>query len=333
MKVLLTGAAGSIGHHALEQLLCTKHTITVLEIKNKKTVKRLRPYYNKINLAWGSITDVSTINELIINQDIVIHLAGLIPPVADKNPKLTKQVNYFGTKNIVDAIKSLNKHCFLMFASSISVYGDRVDNYSISVNDQCKISEGDYYAQIKKETEEMIQKSGIEYTIFRLSAIMDVPKIDPLMFHMPLDTKLEITTARDTARAFIKGIEYRKILNHKIYNLGGGKDCRTTYRDFIKKCFKIYGLNYKHLDERSFANQNFHCGYYIDGNQLNDLIDFRRDTLTTYYKYLGNNINGFTYKMTKLLSYFIIRKLNKSSEPRKAINENNESLIARFFKH
>ena len=27
---------------------------------------------------------------------------------------------------------------------------------------------------------------------------MDIPKVDPLMFHMPLDTKLEIATARDT---------------------------------------------------------------------------------------------------------------------------------------
>lgn len=332
MKVLLTGAAGSIGHHVLEQLLNAEHEITILDIKSKKNKKILKPFYNKINLAWGSITDVKKIKDLIKNQDIVIHLAGLIPPFADKHPGLTKQINYFGTKNIVDAIRNLNKNCFLMFASSISVYGDRVKKYLISIKDKCKISNGDYYAKIKKDTEKMIRNSGIDYTIFRLSAIMDVPKIDPLMFHMPLDTKLEIATARDAARAFVKGIGYKEQLNHNVYNLGGGKDCRITYRDFLKECFKIYGLNYKYLDEKAFATQNFHCGYYIDGDILNDLIDFRRDTLTTYYKYLGDHVGGFKKELTKLLSYFILLRLNKSSEPSGALKKNNKGLIARFFK-
>ena len=84
-----------------------------------------------------------------------------------------------------------------MFSSSISVYGDRLNNYQIKVGDKLKNSDGDYYALVKIQTEDMIKKSNTNHTIFRLTAIMDKPQIDPLMFHMPLDTKLEIATARD----------------------------------------------------------------------------------------------------------------------------------------
>lgn len=331
MNVLLTGAAGTVGHHTLEQLIDQNYNVTVIERKNKKTIKRLKPYLDKITLIWGDITDTVLINELVKGQDAVIHLAGLIPPYADEWPELTRRVNYFGTKNIVDAISKYNEQCFLMFSSSISVYGDRVSNYNIKVNDKLKHSEGDYYAFIKIKTEEMIEESDINYTIFRLTAIMDVPEIDPLMFHMPLDTKLEIATARDTARAFVNGIKHINALNKHIYNLGGGESCRTTYRDFLKECFKIYGLNYSRLDELAFAEKNFHCGYYSDGYILNDIVDFRQDTLDSYYQYLRSHVGTFKRILTSIFSYFILLKLNRSSEPKRALKENSKILIKRFF--
>lgn len=332
MKVLLTGAAGSVGHHVLDQLLKEKHTVTVIEMKTARAENILKPYYKKVILKWGSITERNLVNELVKGQNIVIHLAGLIPPAAGVNPELTKNINYFGTKNIVDAIKNYNPDCFLMFSSSISVYGDRVDKYLINVTDQFKISEGDYYAKIKLETEALIKNSGINYTIFRLSAIMDVPAIDPLMFHMPPDTKLEIASGRDTARAFVNGINFKEDLNKNTYNLGGGVLCRTTYREFLKGCFKVFGLDYKHLDETAFATQNFHCGYYEDGDVLNEIVDFQTDTLDTYYDYLGTHVSKLQKKMAGLFSYFILDKLNRSSEPRMAMKKENKGLISRFFK-
>ena len=332
MRVLLTGASGTVGHHVIYKLLEKKYTVTILELDNKKNRKVLKPYENLTNIIWGSITDSSLINNIVLEQDIVIHLAGLIPPYADHHEELTRTINYGGTKNIVDAIKENNPKCFLMFASSISVYGDRVCNYNITINDELNISEGDYYALIKKQTEEMIIESNINYTIFRLSAIMDIPKTDPLMFHMPLETKLEITTAKDTASAFVNGISYIKELNHSIYNLGGGEQCRTTYREFLKDCFNIYGLNYKYIDEKLFADKNFHCGYYKDGYILDDIIHFRKDTLSSYYMYLKSNVSFVKKLVTKICSYIIIKSLNSKSETYIAMKSNDQKLLKRFFK-
>jgi nucleoside-diphosphate-sugar epimerase len=330
MKVLLTGACGAVGHHAIPILIEQGHDVTVFELKTKKNIAQLNKYIDRVKIVYGNITDRKTVFDACKDQDAVIHLAGVIPPLADREPKLTYEVNYEGTKNIVDAIKE-SAHGFLMFASSISVYGDRVEDYQIKVSDPVQFSQDDYYAFIKKMTEDMIVESGIEFTIFRLTAIMDTPRIDPLMFHMPLDTKLEIASARDTARAFVFGLQKMSQLRGKIYNLGGGELCRCSYRELLKNCFAIYGLNYKYLDEKAFANRNFHCGYYMDGDDLNDIIDFRQDSLASYYEYLKSHVSVHQKFMTSIFSYFIINRLNRKSEPSIALKSNDADLIRKYF--
>ncbi len=331
MKVLLTGACGAVGHHAITMLIDQGHEVTVFELKTKRNVSKLRKYKDIATIIYGNVIDRKTVFEVCKHQDAVIHLAGVIPPLADRDPQLTFEVNYKGTKNIVDAIKE-NEHGFLMFASSISVYGDRVDDYQITVSDAVKFSQDDYYANVKKMTEDMIITSGIEYTIFRLTAIMDTPRIDPLMFHMPLDTKIEIASGRDTARAFVLGIEKKNQLLGKIFNLGGGESCRCSYQELLKSCFEIYGLKYNHLDEMGFANYNFHCGYYMDGDQLNDILDFRTDTLDSYFDYLRSHVSVTQKRMANLFSYIILSNLNARSEPRIALKSQNNEIIRKYFR-
>ena len=98
-----------------------------------------------------------------------------------------------------------------MYSSSISVYGDRITNPHITTSDPINISFGDHYAKTKSKAESAIQNSALDWTIFRLTAIMGLNnhKISPLMFHMPLNTSIEICTPMDTARAYENGIEKR----------------------------------------------------------------------------------------------------------------------------
>ena len=331
MKVLLTGACGAVGHHAIPMIIDQGHELTVFDLKTNKNISELSRYADKATIVYGNVTDRTAVFEVCKNQDAVIHLAGVIPPLADRDPQLTLEVNFKGTKNFVDAI-SESGHGFLMFASSISVYGDRVDDYQISLSDTIKFSQDDYYAHVKKMTEDMIIASGIEYSIFRLTAIMDKPHIDPLMFHMPLDTKIEIASGRDTARAFVLGLEKKEQIQGRIFNLGGGESCRCSYRELLKGCFAIYGLNYKYLDEKGFANHNFHCGYYKDGDELNDILGFRTDSLQSYYQYLSKHVSITKKTLTKIFSYFILSKLNAQSDPRLALRSHNEELIKKYFR-
>jgi len=312
MKILLTGATGNVGFEALKKLIEHKHEVTVLEIESTKNKKKLNQYKDKIFIVFGSITDQKLINELIVDKDVVIHLAAIIPPLADEKPELAKQANVFGTLNIVNAIERQSKKPFLIYSSSISVYGDRLENYNIKVGDKLQPSFGDKYAETKIAAESIIQNSNIEYTIFRLGAVMGKPKINPLMFHMPLKTKLEIVSNIDVGEALVKSVNHLRELQGQIFNLGGGEQCRTSYHDFLENMFRIYGLNTRDININAFAPNNFHCGYYIDGHKLNNILNFQNDTLITYYERLKKETPIYKRFITSIFSqpilYFMQRK-------------------------
>ncbi len=332
MNVLLTGAAGNVGLETLKFLLKFKHNVTVLELNTRKIKNKLKSFKSKITIIYGSINDKDLIKKLIQGKDAVIHLAAIIPPLADFNHKLAKKVNYYGTKNIVDCIKKEIKKPFLIYSSSISVYGDRVKECNISVTDVLNPSLDDYYAKTKIMTENYIRKSGIPYTIFRLTGIMGLPSLDPLMFHMPLDTKIEFATNTDVGRALSTSLNHLEELNHKTFNLGGGEKFRTTYRAFLQNMLNIYGINYKYLKEEAFATQNFHCGYYADTEVLNNILHFQKDTLNSYFNRVSKEVKWYKKIASKLFSRPICYFLNKSSEPLEAKKNKNNSLIKKFFK-
>ena len=57
-KVLVTGAAGSIGLYTLKYLLSEgKYEITALDLNNKKVIKRLKKYKKRVNVVYGDVND------------------------------------------------------------------------------------------------------------------------------------------------------------------------------------------------------------------------------------------------------------------------------------
>jgi len=281
MRILLTGGSGAVGKEALA-LLTQKddYEIIAFDINTKNSRRIYKKYANRITVIYGNITQKKDIKGVCKDIDCVIHLAAIIPPLADEKPELAHQVNLIGTKNLIESLEKHSPKAFLFFSSSVSVYGDRLDDYLIKVNDKLEASIGDKYAETKIEAERLIKSSSLKWAIFRLSAIMGINnhKISGLMFHMPLATKMEITTPKDTARAFVNGISKQHQLNHKILNLGGGENCRLTYEDFLIKNFKLFGLGKVNFPSKAFGEKNFHCGYYADGNDLEEIVHFRNDT-------------------------------------------------------
>ena len=259
-----------MGYEAVKQLAALKncYNTTVFDLKTKQSEKLLSPFQDDINIVYGDITNKQNVCKAVQNTNVVIHLAALIPPVADEKPDLAEKINVGGTRNLIECLEEYATQAFFMYSSSISIYGDRIENPWISVGDPLKPSVGDEYAKTKIKCEQLIQQSKLNWTIFRLAAIMGKHKISKLMFHMPLNTPMEIATTADTARAFVSGIEKKTELSKQIFNLGGGSQCRILYKDFLQKAFEINGLGKLDFPEGTFAKQNFHCGYYMDGDDL-----------------------------------------------------------------
>ena len=334
-RILITGASGTVGSALLKQILKFKdnYDVTVFDIESRRSKKIFAKYKDQIKCIYGDITDQHDVETACMFQDAVIHLAAIIPPLADKKTGLAHRVNVIGTQNIIRALETYSPGAFFCYASSISVYGDRLENPEINVNDSLNCSDGDYYAQTKIEAETILRNSHLDWTIFRLTAIMGLKnhKISPLMFHMPLNTKIEIATPDDTARAFINAINKKSLLLGKTFNLSGGKKCRTTYKQFLERSFILFGLGKLNFPVNAFAKRNFHCGYYKDGDDLENLLQFRHDTLESYFIKVKCAIPGIQKFFTQLFKPVIKKGLLRKSGPRNAMHKKNISLILRFF--
>jgi nucleoside-diphosphate-sugar epimerase len=334
-KILLTGASGTVGKEVLKQLceLSEIVEITVFDRKTRDSKSFFDKFRDKITLIYGDLAIKKDICEACKNIDFVIHLAAIIPPLADKFPELAKGVNITGTKNLIECIEDQSPKAFFIYSSSISVYGDRKTNPFIKTDDILRASDRDEYALTKIEAEKLIIASKLNWTIFRLTAIMGTNnhKASAIMFHMPLDTPLEIATPEDTGRAFVNAIRHTEELSKKIFNLSGGEKCRIDYFDFLTKSFEIFGLGKPDFADNSFARKNFHCGYYADGDILNDILDFRRDTIEDYFIKVEKSISPIRKILSGILRKIIIGNLQRKSEPLAAMRENNIRDIEHYF--
>lgn len=331
-NVLLTGASGGVGLEVLKQLYdAKKYNITIFDIETSHSVKSFSPFKSEIEIIYGNIANKQDVEFACKNKDVVIHLAAIIPPLADEEPELAKKVNTGGTNNIIRGLEAFSPKAFLLYSSSISLYGDRVKNPYITISDPLIPSEGDEYAHTKIAAENLIKSSKLDWSIFRLCAIMGKHKISKLMFHEPLNTSFEIATLRDTARAFVHAIEKQGELSRKTFNLGGGESCRIMYDDFLKRSFKIAGLGKLDFAPKSFAEQNFHCGFYADGDELENILHFRKDSLETYFEDQKRNTSFIQKALATLFRRPIKYFLQKKSEPLHAYKTNDQKEIKRYF--
>ena len=156
-------------------------------------------------------------------------------------------------------------------------------------------------------------------------------KISGIMFDVPLETPFEIATVRDTARAFVQSIDHREKLTGRIFNLGGGETCRLTYFDFLSRAFNAFGLGKINFPNYAFAKQNFHCGHYIDGDDLEAIIHFRSDDIESYFKRFDASVprvqRFFTLPFAGIIKWFLL----KLSSPYKAYKNGDQEKINFFF--
>lgn len=131
MKIIVTGGAGFIGSHLVEELLHLGHSVIVADDFNAfydPQIKRhnLSGIINDIEVIEGDITEEKTISKLrnIDGVDVIIHLAakaGVRPSIKDPHGYIKTNVN--GTLNMLELAKELEVKKFIL-ASSSSVYGE-----------------------------------------------------------------------------------------------------------------------------------------------------------------------------------------------------------------
>lgn len=331
-KILLTGASGTIGREVLHRLSDrTDVEVVVFDKRTLETMLFYRRYGKKVKLIYGDLSNPEAVKLLPGGFDIVIHLAALLSPKADNKPKLVKKVNVNGTKILINHLESSSPDTFFLYSSCISVYGDRLKNPYINSQDPVMPGENDFYAQSKAEAEDIVRSSGLHWSVFRLTAILKRHKLSRLMFHIPLDTKIETCSPGNAAQAFVNAIDNREKLVSGIFNLGGGEHCRITYRDFLNRIFVMAGLGVPSFPPRAFATQNYHCGFYEDSDVLDNLLHFRTDDLSACLGEIQSRFPPLTRMLLRMLKHTIKANLLRRSTPYWAYITANRRLVEHYF--
>jgi UDP-glucose 4-epimerase len=251
-NILVTGGAGYIGSHIVEQLIKNKEKVIIIDnlvTGYKKLINK------KAKFIKADIKNKSKITKIIKDYNIssIVHLAAYLNvSEAEKNKKKYFQNNIIGTKNLLEACKNSSVKN-IIFSSSCSIYG----NVKGSVSENRKPNPQGYYAYTKYKSEELIKKfskqNKFNYGIlryFNVAGASPSGKIGEIeKSHGHLIKNLAIESLKKKPKIKIFGDDY-------ITRDG------TCIRDYVHVCdladIHIRGLNYLEKNRKSFI---LNCGY------------------------------------------------------------------------
>jgi UDP-glucose 4-epimerase len=177
VKILVTGGAGFIGKHLVNNLLKNGKKVSILDNFSNSDRKSTLLLKNKgVKIFEGDITNFDDVLKATKDQDIVIHLAAKISVSESiKNPLETFRINVEGTKNILVNCKKNNVRK-LIIASSAAIYDDVSKKIKITENGTINpISPyGESKIKMEKEIEKICSENKISYVILRFFNIYGI---------------------------------------------------------------------------------------------------------------------------------------------------------------
>jgi len=154
-KVLVTGGAGFIGSHIVEELVSRNYKVVVLDDFSTGQKSNLENVKDRIKIITGSITKKEVVDKAMKGIEYVFHHAAFVSvPESIKKPKTTWDINIRGTKLLLNAAVK-NKVKRFVFASSAAVYGN---NPKLPKNESMKLEPISPYAQSKRMGEIMCEQ-------------------------------------------------------------------------------------------------------------------------------------------------------------------------------
>jgi UDP-glucose 4-epimerase len=121
-KVLVTGGAGFIGSHIVDELVRRGCETVVMDILSESNLRNLEQSKDSITLINGSVTDEKLVRDNI-DVDVIFHEAACNLVSSMQSPMNALMVNAKGTLNILESMKEKSKETVLIHGSTGSVYG------------------------------------------------------------------------------------------------------------------------------------------------------------------------------------------------------------------
>ena len=122
-KILVTGVAGMIGSHFLDELLKKDYTVVGVDNLSYGSIENIKHNMSNPNFTFYQVdvTDLEVLKILGKDIDIIVHLAAF-KKIGEKDLSMpTFKINGKGTENVFEVAKMWG--CKVIFASTSDVYG------------------------------------------------------------------------------------------------------------------------------------------------------------------------------------------------------------------
>ena len=170
MKVLVTGGAGFIGSHIVDQLLAEGHQVVVVDDLSTGSLDNVNPQASFVRL---SVLDGELLGLFAREKfDAALHLAAqTIVGSSLEHPDIDARVNVLGTLQVLEGCRQHGVER-IIFASTAAVYGDTAD---LPVPEEAPGQPASFYGLSKLTAERYIQMYhalyGLNYLILRYANV------------------------------------------------------------------------------------------------------------------------------------------------------------------
>lgn len=152
-KILITGGAGYVGAVLVPALLDSGYEVTVIDLMlYGEDVLTDHPKLKKVR---GDIRDLSLMKDLVVDQDVVMHLACISnDPSFELDPDLGRSINLDPFEPMVQMSRDAGVKRFI-YASSSSVYGVKEEP---NVTEDVTLEPLTDYSKFKADCEKILAK-------------------------------------------------------------------------------------------------------------------------------------------------------------------------------
>jgi UDP-glucose 4-epimerase len=302
MNILVTGGAGFIASHIVDQLITSGHEVHVLDNLSTGRKENVNPkaIFHQMDLLDGRLPELFA----FARPEVVIHHAAQSNVQTSlKHPLQDAKINITGTIAILEQCMAYGVRK-LIYASTAAVYG--TPEY-LGIDERHPIKPFSFYGISKYSSENYIEAysslCGLDYTIFRYANVYGSrqdPKgegggvsifLDKLLHgHQPLifgngEQTRDFIYIKDIVSANIAALKQG---NRGLYNIGWNEQtsivtmlqdmCEITGRPFnpIFKPARASDIVHSRLDNRAVAAKLDWKPVYTLKDGLQETIDFYR---------------------------------------------------------
>jgi nucleoside-diphosphate-sugar epimerase len=306
MRVLVTGGAGRLGVNVCKALQRNGFRVRIFDLDSDRNRKSVRELGRKAEIVWGDITEPDSVRKALDKVDVVVHMAGVLHPVAYEKPELARRVNVGGARIVVDLIKEKGGNIPLVFTSSVAVFGPTPDATEPLSPEKNNPNPRGAYGETKFEAENLIKESGIDYLILRLTAVMyfDYEVSDlKRMFSIPLDNRVEFCHPDDLSLAILNAVKNISTIKGNTLVISGGLGEQMLYKDMVGSILGVMGLPLPPADK--FTRQPYYLDWY-DTSKSQQLLNFQRRSFKDYIKdYSRGLTRQYSALFLPFMRYFV----------------------------